>query len=128
MAGGGLIVNVVKACGEAEAMTLVGAFGEPVQGPFEPTESRPAVMVIWGPSVGGVRSPIAVPAGWSEEQGAYLVKRGDGVGPMFGGRFIFTSDGRFGEALRPANGRGFGAPPVALHDRWESKELYEANR
>jgi len=40
--------------------------------------------------------------------------KGRGVGPMFGGTFIHTSDSRFPKKH-----------PIPLHDRYESKEQYE---
>lgn len=43
-----------------------------------------------------------------------------GVGWMFGGNFIHTSDGRFHDAV----GHSY---PIPVHDRTESPELYRRN-
>lgn len=49
------------------------------------------------------------------------VERGTGAGPMFGGCYITTSDGRFGEVLRAIYGDGrYQVGPIPLHDRWEA--------
>lgn len=121
----GITVTVLKRSGEPEQRTLMAAFGELVDGPFEPVESAPAMAIIWGPNVGGQQLPVAVCAAWSEEHERWLpVVRTGEVGPMFSGRFIFTSDSRFASALREHTGRDFGAAPVPMHDRWETPKNY----
>jgi hypothetical protein len=85
-----------------------------VPGPFEPTKDAPAVRLVvrkLGKHNYVHAEPVEGP--------------GDGVGPMFGGAFIHTSDSRFGETVAKLSGYGHGFP-VALHDRWESQELYNA--
>ncbi len=39
-----------------------------------------------------------------------------GVGPMFGGNFVYSSDSRFPSKY-----------PLAIHDRYESQECYNAH-
>jgi hypothetical protein len=66
---------------------------------FEPKDDRPAVYL--DRNFNGVAGNVAA-----------VAKGGDGVGPMFGGSFIYTSDSRF-----PGGG------PLKLMDRYESAEL-----
>ncbi len=42
-------------------------------------------------------------------------------GPMFGGNFAYTSDGRWAEMLWESVGR-----PIPIHDRFETREQYDA--
>ena len=67
---------------------------------FKPHDDAPEVELHTGNLGHGFK---AVPA-----------KHGAGIGPMFGGAFIYSSDSRF-----PSK------QPIALHDRWESAELNE---
>lgn len=83
-----------------DTVTLTGA--AIVGGPFEPCDQCPEVQLEpanIGPGYKVV--PVEQPAGM--------------IGPMFGGCFVFSSDARF-----PSD------QPIALHDRWETPEEYEA--
>lgn len=90
----------------------------PVDGPFEPSAEMPAVAIIRTRySFGeGMHAVLVEP----DDDGGWRAVRGRGVGPMFGGRFIWTSDSRFGEAV----GAGPFGQPVKLHDRYETREEY----
>lgn len=88
-----------------------------IPGPFEPTSSAPAVLLLPGNGPGYVR---AVPAE-QDDSGTWRPVR-EGVGPMAGGSYIGTSDSRWSEALRK-----MGATPgvaVPLHDRFETVREY----
>ncbi len=88
-----------------------------VEGPFEPTDDRPAVLLIDGPSAGRW-NPTLVPAVLVGD--TWIPESRDGViGPMAGGNFAGTSDSRWN---RRVEGRGV----VSVHDRFESVALYEA--
>lgn len=84
------------------------------EGPFEPTDDRPAVILRKGAFPGIVVAVPAVKVGnnvWRE-------MKKNGSTPMAGGNFISTSDSRFGEAVeRITENVFYGA--VALHDRFE---------
>lgn len=82
-----------------------------LRGPFEPTGKCPAVMLRPGPAGSQHLVPAELTSdGWRE------LRKPDHVGPMSGGNFASSSDGRFSGAI------GFyGA--VAIHDRYESQEL-----
>lgn len=82
------------------------------EGPFDPADDLPAVRIEQN-KCGHWGGPVAYPE-----------DTGEGVGPMFGGTFITTSDGRLGELLRKLGYKHVRAVP--LHDRWESAELNEA--
>jgi hypothetical protein len=85
-----------------------------VPGPFNPSPALPAVELVEGP--GGRGHAILRPV--------EAKKRGM-VGPMFGGNYAETSDGRFTEALRELTGAKFyGAVPI--FDRYETPAEYEA--
>lgn len=84
-----------------------------VEGPFEPTEDRPAVILIQGP--GGQPNPCIVPAVQDEETGAW--KEAEGW-HMFGGNFAASSDSRWMEAGRVFT-RGVSMPAIKIHDRVE---------
>lgn len=77
-----------------------------VEGPWEPAPDRPAVKLIARPNVGNV---VCVPVDLLDA----------GKWTMFGGAFVYTSDSRFGDAVKELSGYDF-AFPVALHDRVES--------
>jgi hypothetical protein len=130
----GLIVNIYKHNGNscangglsdrANKATVVNA-----DGPFEPTDERPAVMLVKGNLAGTVK---AVAAEVFEVNGIthYREAKPKGsVGPMAGGCFIDTSDSRFGEAVaqvvlgdHSTAAAVYG--PVALHDRYETPAQY----
>jgi hypothetical protein len=82
-----------------------------VEGPFEPSEDRPAALLLNGHLRGTVRivPAIEVAPGRYEPDGH----------PAMGGAYVSTSDSRFTEAVEKLTGAPFyGA--VALHDRYES--------
>lgn len=115
----GLLVHVLKPCGEREDRTLVQSMGAPAPGPFEPTPERPAVLVDYAPD--GVTIAVfdaIVDPSAAVSLDRYQRERVEGkLGPMADGRFVWTSDGRF-----PAMW------PLAYFDRWETRELNEAMR
>jgi hypothetical protein len=92
-------------------VTIVNA-----EGPFEPTDDAPAVVLVVRDLFGGkyVHAEPVVPAGTAK--------------PWFmhGGTYIETSDSRFGEAIRRLTGNKH-AYPVALHDRTETAEEMRRN-
>ena len=114
-----------------------------VEGPSEPTEDRPAAMLVPGNAGGTVRvipaervrrciecgtigdesaEPICRTAGFTGGH-AYAdewieQRHGDAAGPMMGGAYVATSDSRFTAAVEEITGvRFYGA--VAFHDRYE---------
>jgi hypothetical protein len=85
-----------------------------VPGPFDPCPAMPAFELVEGP--GGRGHAILRPV---------EAKKPGMVGPMFGGNYAETSDGRFTEALRDLTGAKFyGAVPI--FDRYETPADYEA--
>jgi hypothetical protein len=95
-----------------------------VPGPFQPDDDTPAVMLVKG-NIGGtailvpailVGEDVWVPKGQTQEL----------CGPMAGGNYAATSDGRFGQAVEAIAGhRMYAAIPV--HDRYETWEQYNRN-
>lgn len=141
----GLIVSVLRDArlGDSSNGGLSGRFTSltvvNVDGPFNPTDERPAVML----AAGAYGAPILVPAvetdlGWE----AIPSNTDDYAGPMFGGAHAYSSDSRWGRAVgdlvrRGLRGRGWTegkwgadtyAVPTAvpIHDRVETWETYEA--
>lgn len=102
----------------ADEVTIVNA-----NGPFDPDEKRPAVAIVHGNLAGTVKAIPVVPL----ESGGFRELRTDetkGIGPMMGGCYIATSDGRFSDLVESLLGhRFYGAIP--LHDRYETKEEYD---
>jgi hypothetical protein len=89
-----------------------------VDGPFGPTDDRPAVMLIQGPGANHHGSnPILVPA-VKNEAGDWQPAPGWW---MFGGNYAATSDSRFGEAIAKLGGTRGMAPKV--HDRIEAPDV-----
>ena len=83
-----------------------------VEGPFEPTEDRPAAMLLNGHARGTVRVVPAVEV----KGGAYVYD--ENRHSMMGGAYVATSDSRFTQAVEKLTGAPFyGAVP--LHDRYE---------
>lgn len=103
--------------GRCDRLTVVNAAG-----PFDPTDDMPAVLID-SHGRGIVR---AVPARYDEGAGQWVPDRPDGaVGPMFGGNYLAASDSRFRKLCERLTGGSFyGA--VAIHDRFETPEQYEA--
>ena len=93
---GGLTSRVNK-------VTVVNA-----SGPFEPTDERPAVLLVKGPLNTARLVPIDL-----VDSGAWV---------MSGGNYAGTSDSRFGEAVRALIGSSNGVVPV--FDRTETQEEY----
>jgi len=88
------------------ALTVVNA-----EGPFEPSPSRPAVILRKGP-LGTVHIVPSV----KDENGVWGYDRTKQF--MSGGNFAATSDGRFHDAVKRVSGSSiYGA--IAIHDRWE---------
>lgn len=87
-----------------------------VEGPFEPTQDRPPV-ILENHYKNAVRIVPAGPDGKA-------LKLATHAGPMFGGNFATTSDSRLGEAIEKLVGiRFYGAVPI--HDRYETWEINE---
>lgn len=77
---------------------------------FEVKRDRPAFKLVKGALRSIILQPVDQPSGVA--------------GPMFGGNYGASSDGRFGEACRKLLGHDFyGAVPI--HDRFETWELNE---
>jgi hypothetical protein len=114
----GLIADIYKSkygdcsngglSGKVDSVTIIN-----IEGPFEPTEDRPAVLLVTGNLPGTVK---IVPASMPED------KR---VGPMMGGTYVDTSDSRLGEAIERLGGPRYGGP-VPLHDRFETQAEYNS--
>jgi hypothetical protein len=82
-----------------------------VDGPFSPTEDRPAVMLVKGAFEGTIKVVPAI----HMRDGTYQEDR---RWSMMGGTYIATSDGRFSDKCKEITGqRHYGA--VAFHDRFE---------
>lgn len=121
---GGLRVDVMVRAGVNEArfprgLTLVKALGREVIGPFEPVPDAPAIVIeleqfSFGEFPTAYLAEMQTPGEWQPEE------RTGVLGPMFNGRFVWTSDSRFAQAL----GLRAGAAPVALKDRWETPAEY----
>lgn len=113
----GLPVDVIAAANARtypRALVLVAALGKPVSGPFEPGEDDAVMIVAKEHSFGtGLQAVRAVFDG--RVNGRWVPRREAGAGPMFNGRFVWSGDSRFGEAL----GESPFARPVKLFDRWE---------
>lgn len=108
----GLSFSNGGASSKYDKLTLVN-----VGGPFDPSEDAPAALLLPN-ALGSAKVVMAV------KQGNAWVpyKPASGVGPMFGGTYVASSDSRFSEGVADILGRGFyGAVP--LHDRYESQEL-----
>ena len=76
--------------------------GDGVDGPFDVKEGEPHLKLVKR-NMGSREYLHAVPVNFG----------GKGVGPMFGGNFIYTSDSRFPSDY-----------PIPVHDRFESQEAY----
>ena len=79
-----------------------------VDGPFEPTEDRPAVVLAIGP----YNTARLIPADLHEAN----------EWVMYGGNIGVTSDSRFGEAVGKLTGRKFADGIVKIFDRVETAE------
>lgn len=80
------------------------------EGPFDVDEDDPALFVLKASPYGTIR----------------LEPRngGKGVGPMMGGSYAGTSDSRFSRMAEKLTGCPWHGA-VAVHDRYESQELYD---
>jgi hypothetical protein len=117
----GIIIHVYRApdgdftnggiSGRVKTLTVVN-----VEGPFEPTPDRPAVILTTGP----LGHPIIVPVREPVETPDIEL-----IGPMFGGNLADTSDSRWGRAVRNIAGR-YSSTAVPIHDRFETHSLHEA--
>lgn len=122
---GGIRVDVMSCHDDGteypHGLTLVWGPDGPVRGPFEPDERAPAVAIVRRRfSFGEGLDAVLMEENSGRAGGSYREVRRPGVGPMFNGRFIWTSDARFGEAM----GVGAFAQPVKLMDRWETPAEY----
>ncbi len=76
-----------------------------LDGPFDPSETAPAALLVNGKIIQAGRD--------SNER--WELKRWYGyMGAMFGGKFAYSSDGRFPSSF-----------PLPIHDRYETAELAE---
>lgn len=101
-------------------LTVVNA-----EGPFTPTSERPAIAIVEnGPGL--VKAVVVLNcADEGEEPEWQQFAPGNSVGPMMGGNYVGTSDGRFSRLVEEITGtRFYGA--VAVHDRYETPEQYAA--
>lgn len=127
----GLRVDIYKTAGgncsnggvssSADRLTLVN-----VDGPFAPSEDAPPALLVEGHLPGALR---IIPAEECPETGVGYVpiKPKGALGPMAGGTYAGTSDGRFGEAVaKLKGGPSYGVGPVAFHDRFETQAQYDA--
>ena len=120
----GLIADIYKNGGDcsngglsswADGVCLVN-----VDGPFSPSDRYAAALLVPG-AVSGIARVI--PA--EEQEGSWVPYPSDGLGPMMGGCYVATSDGRFSKAVEKITGaRFYGAVP--LHDRYETQAQYDA--
>jgi hypothetical protein len=94
-------------------------------GPSQPRDDAPAVALIQGPGHRpeiGRPNIIAVPV--VEVDGEWqLIEPAGHVGPMAGGCFIGTTDGRLGDLVYELGGNSH-ARIVPLHDRYETTAQY----
>lgn len=103
-----------------DTLTLVNA-----EGPSEPTTERPAVALVAGNTAGTLKIVPVLNCGSDDDPEWQEFKPDHLVGPMAGGNYGATSDSRFGQLAESILGRPFyGA--VAIHDRFETAEQYEA--
>lgn len=82
------------------------------EGPWEVDEDDPALFVL---ELGPLGSIHLAPA----------VKREGVAGPMMGGSYAGTCDSRFSRMVEALTGHPWHGA-VAVHDRYESQELYDA--
>lgn len=96
--------------GKVNRVTVVN-----VEGPSEPSDEAPAVMLV----PGNLRGTAKVVAAWVVSgNGDYApAAPADMVGPMMGGTYVGTSDSRFCSAVEKLTGSRGGIAP--LHDRYE---------
>lgn len=118
----GLIVNVYRAdrddcsnggiSAKATALCVVN-----IDGPFEPRHDMPAAIL----TTNQVGDPVIKPANYDKqeyEDGSIETVFSEQPGWfMMGGNFAYSSDSRFGEALRKMGANIYGAIPI--HDRQE---------
>lgn len=92
-----------------------------IDGPFEPTEDRPAVLLVPGNVMGTAKIVPAIQTigdAWVENHPS------GSVGPMMGGCYVATSDSRFSRAVKDVTGNRLWSGAVPLHDRFESPSQY----
>lgn len=129
----GLRADILKANGKSYSNGGISANHNEVtivniDGPFEPSDDAPAVMLVPGNLPGTVK---LVPAHFVQGlvSSAWLPNKANGgVGPMAGGCYVNSSDSRFGQAVRkmlPCEPRHFDGA-VSLHDRYETAEQYRS--
>lgn len=137
----GLLANIYKHGGASYANG--GLSGEHddvcivnVPGPFEPSETHPAVALVPGNVAGAVKVIPVVDVGPVGPAQGKLGRHEVAVngrlwrlaaprgcaGPMMGGCYVGTSDSRLGETIAEMGGSRWGGP-VSLHDRFEGAAL-----
>lgn len=110
----GLPASIYTAHSGGGDVTIVNA-----DGPFDPTEKAPAVLLIVHPT-GDLYGVIAVPAEPDGVGGYRPVKR-PGTQRMASGAFVYSGDSRFGRAVRSLTPRPtYASTPVSFHDRFET--------
>lgn len=94
-----------------------------IDGPSEPTADRPPVALVAG-NVPGITKIVPVENVAPGQEPDWQEIRPEGrVGPMFGGNYGATSDGRFDAAVEKITGFRFDGA-VAIHDRYETVAQY----
>lgn len=123
----GLIASIYKDSGQdwsnggissrANEVTIVN-----IDGPFEPTKDRPAVLLVPGNLPNTVKVVPAIQTigdAWVEDHPS------GSVGPMMGGCYVATSDGRFSKAVKDmTHSVMWAGGAVPLHDRFETPAQY----
>lgn len=128
----GLIAEVLKgssgSCSnggiseQAEQVCIVN-----VEGPFGPREEAPAVLLLAGNVANTAKLvPAELETGMQAYGGNRWKPVRGGVGPMMGGCFAYTPDGRFSEAVAKLTGVAHSGP-VPLHDRFETPAQYASH-
>ena len=100
-----------------------------VEGPFEPTEDAPPVLLMEGNVPGAIKivpaARITGPGAAVEYHGDWAPLLADGdktIGPMMGGCYVASGgDSRFREAIAKL---GSSADAMPLHDRYETASQY----
>ena len=111
----GIIVNIYKPDydstnkGVSSKATQAYLVGEGVPEIFDVGDDKPVFVLIERNLFGRV-VVHAQPIGKPQDRNA--------VGPMFGGNFLYSSDSRFRDRVNEY--------PIPIHDRFETKEQYEA--
>lgn len=119
----GLLANILKHKGQDCSAGGISHSHDDVcivnaEGPFDPDDKHPPVLLIRGPGRPDWNNIIAVPAARSE-CGEWVEKKQRGC-RMNGGTVITSCDSRFGELVASLGGHRFAAG-VNFHDRFETQ-------